>query len=823
MTAYGTATAPTVTATTPASGATGVATTPTISVTYSASMQSGTLALSLSASGQSTITCTLSNYNSTTNVATWTLPSSMAQGVTYTATAGGTGTSGLSMASYQWHFTTLDLMSGLVAFWPLSDGSGVPVGVGPGGTPSSGSANAMTWTSGAGYSGGYVLTETSGTAAWSMPITAETALDVVGAITFGAFIKPAADGSYNLIMNCTDGTHRKFAAFLPPGDVNDVFVSISQASISGTIPISTPWTPNAWNCVLIAYDYNGGSPSIVIWLNGLRVATFTSFPVSPIGPLVSASGMSLDLGYDGSFATTGAINFPVIWNRAISDTEAADFYANQIGAAPTVTGTTPASVATGLATTPTITVAYSAGMQSGTLTLSLSATGQPTITGTLSNYNSGTFTATFTPASAMAPGVVYTATANGTGANSTPMTSAYTWTFTTAAATAPTVTATTPAAAATQVSVSGSISVTYSAGMQTGTLSLSLSASGQPTIACTLAGYNASTFTATWNLPSALAHGAVYTATADGTAASGLAMASAYQWSFTTVYLAPVVASVSPTNGSIGVAIGSTITATFIGAVNSASISFTFTPSIAGTTSFADGVATFTPSSSLPNLTRYLVSLAAGAPDGTAMPAYPWSFTTQASPPTVAGTTPAPGATGIGPFIAISATFNEAIDPNTLNLTLAPSARVSSPIWNPGTLTATWIPLGVGLAYATSYSAEAADGTTMTAPYRWTFATHDAPPSGQGELSSTGFKLTGAVDVTSMSVTVTSNGQSISGTAAYDSVYNLITFSTAAPMTPGTKYLVAISGLKTPGGQAMATINYTHIPGARRPMAGTAA
>ena len=201
--------------------------------------------------------------------------------------------------------------------------------------------------------------------------------------------------------------------------------------------------------------------------------------------------------------------------------------------------------------------------------------------------------------------------------------------------------------------------------------------------------------------------------------------------------------------------------------------------------------------------------------DGTAMPAYPWSFTTQASPPTVAGTTPAPGTTGIGPIVAISATFNGAIDPDTLNLTLEPSARVSSPIWNPGTLTATWIPLGVGLAYATSYSAEAADGTMMTSPYRWTFATRDAPPGGQGELSSTGFKLTGAVDATSMSVTVTSNGQSISGTAAYDSAYNLITFSTAAPMTPGTKYLVAISGLKTPGGQAMATINYTHIPGAQ--------
>jgi hypothetical protein len=394
------------------------------------------------------------------------------------------------------------------------------------------------------------------------------------------------------------------------------------------------------------------------------------------------------------------------------------------------------------------------------------------------------------------------------------------WDWMTGPAAAPTVSGTTPAGSATHVSVSGSISVVYSDDMQGGTLTLSLSASGQATIDCTLGGYNSSTFTATWDLPSAMAHGVTYTGTANGTGADSTPMASAYTWTFTTVYLAPAVVSVTPTDGSIGVATDDTITATLTGAVDSGSIVFTFTPSLAGTASLSGGVATFTPTSSMPNLTAYSVSLAASAPDGTAMTPYVWGFTTQAGPPTVTATTPAADATGVGPVAAISATFSEAINPSSLSLTLSPSAMVLGPAWDAGTNTASWTPAGAGLAYATSYtatvSATAADGTTMTAPHEWSFATHDSPPTGHGLLSSTAYRFAGPIDATSMVMTMTGPAGSVSGTPVYDGTNHLITYTTASPMTPGARYLVSISGLKTTGGATIPGITYTHIPGTQK-------
>ena len=99
------------------------------------------------------------------------------------------------------------------------------------------------------------------------------------------------------------------------------------------------------------------------------------------------------------------------------------------------------------------------------------------------------------------------------------------------------------------------------------------------------------------------------------------------------------VSSTSPTNGAIGVAVNTTITATFSAAMDSSTITTsTFTVStgginISGTVSYnsTTKTATFTPSSNLTFPTTYTATITTGVKDsaGTAMVSnYTWSFTT---------------------------------------------------------------------------------------------------------------------------------------------------------------------------------------------------
>ena len=102
----------------------------------------------------------------------------------------------------------------------------------------------------------------------------------------------------------------------------------------------------------------------------------------------------------------------------------------------------------------------------------------------------------------------------------------------------------------------------------------------------------------------------------------------------------PTVSSTSPTNGATGVAVNTTITATFSEAMDSSAITTsTFTVStggsnISGTVSYnsTTKTATFTPSSNLSFPTTYTATITTGVKDaaGTAMVSnYTWSFATE--------------------------------------------------------------------------------------------------------------------------------------------------------------------------------------------------
>ena len=142
------------------------------------------------------------------------------------------------------------------------------------------------------------------------------------------------------------------------------------------------------------------------------------------------------------------------------------------------------------------------------------------------------------------------------------------------------------------------------------------------------------------------------------------------------VGVCPLVVSTSPVNAATGVPLNQIITATFNEKMNPATItqaSFTLqgaTP-VAGTVSYADSTASFTPSSALTPNTIYTGRVATSVKDlmGNALQSqYVWTFTTGSIiAPKVISTDPEDNATGVVLNKRIAATFNMPMDPLTIN------------------------------------------------------------------------------------------------------------------------------------------------------------
>jgi len=103
------------------------------------------------------------------------------------------------------------------------------------------------------------------------------------------------------------------------------------------------------------------------------------------------------------------------------------------------------------------------------------------------------------------------------------------------------------------------------------------------------------------------------------------------------------------------------------------------------------------------------------------------------TPPAVAGTSPASGATGVSLDTAVTATFSEALDAATITTGSFTIAGVSGSVsYNSGTYTATFTP-AANLAYDTTYTASLStaitdvSGNPMTSAYSWSFTTESEP------------------------------------------------------------------------------------------------
>lgn len=247
-------------------------------------------------------------------------------------------------------------------------------------------------------------------------------------------------------------------------------------------------------------------------------------------------------------------------------------------------------------------------------------------------------------------------------------------------------------------------------------------------------------------------------------------MQSPYFWNFTTEPAAappPRVVSCSPADGATGVPSNTVASATFDQAmdpttINSGSVigeaiagpGASMRTMVTGTVTYdsATYTATFTPSAALIADTTYQMIITTAATSALGVPLasdYSWSFTVAAvqQPPTVINTDPADGATGVQRDIIIVGTFDQDMDPATINsstFTLAQSGGTPSQrtrVLVSGTVQydaqfkeAKFIPSAL-LEYGTSFTATittgvvaSATGLAMANPKVWSFTTEQAPP-----------------------------------------------------------------------------------------------
>ena len=191
-------------------------------------------------------------------------------------------------------------------------------------------------------------------------------------------------------------------------------------------------------------------------------------------------------------------------------------------------------------------------------------------------------------------------------------------------------------------------------------------------------------------LDSSLAPLTTYTATVTGFQSLATGIASPpHVWQFTTGETtdasAPAVSSTSPRANAVDVAINRSITASFSEPMNPLAFtltSFTLTCAagvpISGTVAYAvnGNVAIFTPATNLPVSTVCIARIDRRVTDLATHPmadAFVWQFTTGSAPdlaaPTVSSTGPADNAINVATNSHITASFNEPMDPLTIDTT----------------------------------------------------------------------------------------------------------------------------------------------------------
>ena len=536
-TAAGSSSPPAVSSTNPSAGAVGVAVGVAPSVTFNRNMNAasfGSSTFSLRVNGASSDTGGSISVSGATAIFTPFSP--LAANTTYrvSVAAGVTDAGGVALGtSYSFTFTTAGTVvppSGSpVGYWAFDQGAGTTA-IDGSGNNNSGTLNGATWA--AGKTGAALNFNGAGA---SVDFGSPAALANLGSFTWGLWANPAGDpgrGYGPAMEKGTGSTQIKTLTFGPatgssPGKITALVRAAGVNAYSET-NVNT-YAVGVWNHWAVIYD-DSGDRRIHIYRDGVEVSYVTQTAAS--GTLTPDAGYGLSFGAtagNGYYSFNGRLDEIKIFNRALS---AAEVLALAQGGSssppPTVSSTTPAHGASGVAITTGVTVNFSRAMNPASFNSSTF-----TVSGVGGSISASGASATFTPFSPLVAGTTYTATvgATVTDASGIALGSGYSFAFTTQAASAPVVTGSSPGNGATGVPTNTSVSVTFSRSMNPGSFNTTTFALPGASGSVSVSGA-----TATFTPSAALAAGATYTAAISPgvTDTNGVALGSGYSFSFST-------------------------------------------------------------------------------------------------------------------------------------------------------------------------------------------------------------------------------------------------------------------------------------------------
>ncbi len=520
----------------------------------------------------------------------------------------------------------------------------------------------------------------------------------------------------------------------------------------------------------IANELSPGTWTIVENVSGMAGVSGSGYLAVLHFHVIGAAGSSSTISLsNGMLSNNLAEEIPATWTGdtvSVSDTTP-----------PTVSSTSPVADAPDVAVSTAVSATFSEAMADLTITTdSFTLDG---VSGSVT-YDSGTYTATFTPTGDLAYSTTYTATLSTaiTDAAGNPLTSAHSWSFTTESAPpgAVIVSIDAPAEAAPDSDFTANVNISevtdfdacnYDVSFDALVLELTSVASGligteeipvdianeiSPgtwTIVENVsgtAGVSGSGYLAVLHFHVIGAEGSSSTISlSNGMLSNILAEEIPATWTGDSVSVVgedttpPTVSSTLPVADDTGVAVGTAVSATFSEAMDELTLttgSFTL-DGVSGNVTYDSGTytATFTPTGDLAANTTYTATLSTVITDAAGNPlaaAYSWSFTTTAgdtTPPTVVSTSPVADATDVAVDTVITATFSEAMDELTLTTGSFTLDGVSGSVaYDSGTYTATFTP-SADLAANTTYTATLstaitdAAGNPLASAYSWSFTT----------------------------------------------------------------------------------------------------
>ena len=451
-----------------------------------------------------------------------------------------------------------------------------------------------------------------------------------------------------------------------------------------------------------------------------RTATFTT-----ASPLLGATTYTATVS--ASSASGVAMAAPKTWTFTTADTQA-----------PVVTTVSPADGASDVAVATKVTASFASPVDPASALFTVARTDNAVVVSGTTVYDALTRTATFTPDQSLAGGTGYTLSVSARNTSGISMPAPKTWTVTTVSDRAPTVASTTPAAGAREVAKTASVTATFAQPVDPASLAMALKATTAGTAVAGTTTWDAATSTATFTPSAALADALSYTASVNARSVSGLPMAAAMTWSFTTTDTrAPTVSSTVPGNNAVNVAATTVVSATFAQPVDAASVQLSLKTAagapVAGTVAYdaTTRKATLTPGSALAGGTSYTASVTAKNRSGVPMAApKTWSFTTADTvPPSLSSRTPAEDATDVARSTRVTATFAAPITSSSLVMSLktADGTTVSGTTsYNTTTRTGTFTPsaaLVSSTGYTASVTAKNVSGVAMASPATWSFTT----------------------------------------------------------------------------------------------------